>query len=45
MIAQQLFDEGFEGEELFAQIWRWHDETGLETWDIFRHYKAITGTP
>lgn len=43
-IARQLLDEGLEGEELFQAMWDWHDTTGIETRDMFAHYKTLQST-
>ena len=45
LVAKRLFDEGLEGEELFVAMWDCHDETGLETRDIFAEYQLLARPP
>jgi hypothetical protein len=40
-IAQDLYDAGLQDEELFTAMWDWHDTTGIETRDMYTHYKAL----
>ena len=44
-IARTLYEEGLEDEELFSAMWAWHDETGIESGEIFREYRLIQGRP
>jgi hypothetical protein len=43
-IARTLYKQGLEDEDLFAAMWTWHDNTGIEPRDIYYEYKTLTGS-
>lgn len=43
-IARTLYNQGLEDEDLFAAMWMWHDNTGIEPRDVYYEYKTIAGS-
>ncbi|WP_172592271.1 hypothetical protein [Subtercola boreus] len=40
-IAEDLYAGGLQGEDLYKAMWDWHDQTGIETRDMYTHYQTL----